>query len=557
MANLGYVNGTGDNSYVACIIAPTPELGQSQTDFKSPLLRVLKFDDSLPTGGVKLTVPEGAIQLVGSLRDAAGMIPDGVTVTVTTPTGTVLNQATAPNASGQVVLMANGSLTDLVIDNPAAGQWTIQVVAPTTSDEFQFFISTVPTADVQDTVQTTLESMLHTNAKTILGPEFAETWKCTICKWGCYALAGAISLLVAGGLAYITAGAAPIVALASFLGIAATAVATSIIAVINILTFGTRSVVEQICNWANACPAPATQTPSWSGNQQVPGTQMSDSPAAVVFNNKLYCFYQGTGNNAQQLRYNVLQSDGHTWAGDQQVPSIQISNGPAAVVFNGNLYCFYQGYSAGATQLHCTVLSAGGTSWSADQWVRNTSMTAGPSAVVFNQQLYCFYQDRDDGSLRYMVLSANGTWSSGNVTVANTLLSASPSAVVFNGRLYCFHQGATNTNNGQLRYNVLSADGTTWAGDQQVPATNMSASPSAVVFNNQIYCFYHGQNDNGQLHYNVLSPAGTWIGDRQISIALISHGPSAVVFESLVFSGRIYCFHQGQNNNGQLWYDFT
>jgi hypothetical protein len=135
-------------------------------------------------------------------------------------------------------------------------------------------------------------------------------------------------------------------------------------------------------------------------------------------------------------------------------------------------------------------------------------------------------------------------------------MSAGPAAVVFNGKLYCFHQGTGH--NGQLRYNVLSADGTTWAGDQQVPSTTMSADPAAVVFMNRLYCFYQGASENGQLHYNVLAPDGTtWSGDRQISGATMSHGPSAVVFESGVFSGRIYCFHQGQNSNSQLWYDFT
>jgi hypothetical protein len=557
MANLGYVSGSGDNSYVACIIAPTPELGQTQNDFRSPLLRVLNFTDTLPSGGVELNVPTGATQLVASLRDAAGMVPPGVTVTVTTPNGTVLNQATEPNASGQVVLMSNGSLTDLVVANPATGKWTIQVEAPTTSDEFQFFISTIPTADAESIISTTLESMLHPDAKTILGPEFAESWSCTLCKWGCYVLAGTIAILVILGLTYISVQAAPIAALAGFLGVTAEVAKGLLIGVVPILVgFGTDKVAEYICSWANVCSEPSTSPagPSWSGHQQVPRSTMSDSPSAVVFNNQLYCLYQW--NDDPNLMFNVLSADGVTWATQQSVPNVQMTDGPSAVVFNGQLYCFYQGYGSNLGKLQFTVLSADGTTWSTVQQVTGASISDGPSAVVFNGKLYCFHQGAGgNGQLWYNILSADGSsWS--NQQVANTTMSAGPAAVVFNGKLYCFHQGTGY--NGQLRYNVLSADGTTWAGDQQVPSTTMSADPAAVVFMNRLYCFYQGASENGQLHYNVLAPDGTtWSGDRQISGATMSHGPSAVVFESGVFSGRIYCFHQGQNSNSQLWYDFT
>ena len=553
MADLSYVSGTGDNSYVACIIAPTPELGQSQNDFHSPLLRVLAFNDTLPSGGVELNVPTGAPQLVASLRDAAGMVPPGVTVTVTMPNGTVLNQPTAPNASGQVVLMENGSLTDLVIANPAAGNWTIQVAAPTTSDEFQFFISTIPTADVDSTITTTLESMLHPDAKTILGDQFAESWGCLLCKWGCYAVAGALAILVAAGATYISAGAAPIAALATLLGITAELATALVAGAMAALVLGVKTIAEYICHWAHACSEQPSTGPSWSGYQQVPGTVMGDSPSAVVFNNQLYCFHQWNDNPF--LRYSILSSDGTTWSVQQTVANVQMTDGPSAVVFNGQLYCFYQGTGSNLGKLQYNVLSADGTTWSAAQQVSGATISDGPSAVVFNNQLYCFHQGGgNNGQLWYSLLSASGTWS--NQQVSNTSLSAGPGTVVFNSKLYCFHQGSGH--NGQLRYNALSADGITWSGDQQVPNTSMSADPSAVVFNNQLYCFHQGGGNNGQLWYNVLSPTGTtWVGDRQISGAIISHGPSAVIFESRVFSGRIYCFHQGQNNNGQLWYDFT
>jgi len=97
-----------------------------------------------------------------------------------------------------------------------------------------------------------------------------------------------------------------------------------------------------------------------------------------------------------------------------------------------------------------------------------------------------------------LVTWATSYWS-GDVQVPNTGMSSSPSAVLFNNKIYCFHQGSNDS--GALWYNVF--DGTNWSGDVQVTNTGMSSSPSAVVFNNQIDCFHQGYNNCGALWYNV------------------------------------------------------
>jgi C1A family cysteine protease len=127
----------------------------------------------------------------------------------------------------------------------------------------------------------------------------------------------------------------------------------------------------------------------------------------------------------------------------------------------------------------------------------------------------------------------------GDAQVTNTGSSESPSGVEFNGQLYCFHQG--NNENGELWYNVFN--GTSWVGDTQVPNTGITANPSAVVFNNLLYCFHAG---GGGLWYNVFDGTN-WSGDTQVPNTGIDNGPSAVVFNNL-----LYCFHAG---NGVLWYN--
>jgi galactan endo-1,6-beta-galactosidase len=88
-----------------------------------------------------------------------------------------------------------------------------------------------------------------------------------------------------------------------------------------------------------------------------------------------------------------------------------------------------------------------------------------------------------------------------------------------------------------------------WEGDHQVPNTGMSEGPSIVAFNGRLYCFHQGSDENGQLWYNVWDGAN-WVGDAQVPNTGMSKSPSTVVF-----NGQIYCFHQGWGNNGELWYN--
>jgi hypothetical protein len=572
MATLSYVSGAGANDYVALIVAPAFELETSsnseveasQTEIHSRLLRALRRDAPLPATGVQFEVPGGASQLAGSLRDAAGMIPQGVTVTVTMPDGTVLDQATDPQAQGRVVLMGNGSLTDMLISNPQAGNWTIQVEieAPETSDEFQFFISTIPTADAQDTIASTLETMLQPAARDQLRAELGDSWGCTLCKWGCYVIAGAIAVVAAGLLAggTIATDGAPVGMLTLYLlsygVVVSLETAAGLIAgAASALVLGIATIAAYICYWAHVCSSAPSSEVTWSGYQQVLNTGMSSGPSAAVFSGQLYVFHQGKGNNGQ-LWYNVLAADGKTWSGDKQVPSTGISSSPSAAVFNNQLYVFHQG-KGNSGQLWYNILSPDGITWIGDQQVPNTGISSSPSAAVFQGQIYVFHQGKgNNGQLWYNVLSHEGISWAGDKQVPSTGISSGPSAVVSNNQLYVFRQGKGN--NGQLWYNVLAADGITWAGDKQVPNTGMSSDPSAVVFSNQLYVFHQGEGKDGKLWYNILSPTSTtWVGDQQVSRAGISDHPSAVVFEAGVFKGQICCFHQGKGNDGQLWYDLT
>ena len=87
-------------------------------------------------------------------------------------------------------------------------------------------------------------------------------------------------------------------------------------------------------------------------------------------------------------------------------------------------------------------------------------------------------------------------------------------------------------------------NGSQWDQDRQVPIDGMSASPSAVVYNNTLYVFHQHSHDDGKLYvFNVTN----WGPDLPISKTMLSSSPAAAVF-----NGRLYCFHQGAGDNGQL-----
>ena len=54
----------------------------------------------------------------------------------------------------------------------------------------------------------------------------------------------------------------------------------------------------------------------------------------------------------------------------------------------------------------------------------------------------------------------------------------------------------------------------------------MTAGPSAVAFNDRLYVFHQGFADNGQLWYASFD-GQTWAGDQQVPNVGMSESPSA------------------------------
>ena len=81
----------------------------------------------------------------------------------------------------------------------------------------------------------------------------------------------------------------------------------------------------------------------------------------------------------------------------------------------------------------------------------------------------------------------------------------------------------------------------------------MSGSPSAVLWAGGITVFHQGANNDGQLWFTYSADGMNWTGgDSQVPNVGVSGSPSAVVY-----NGVLFIFHQGYADSGELWFTST
>jgi hypothetical protein len=68
-----------------------------------------------------------------------------------------------------------------------------------------------------------------------------------------------------------------------------------------------------------------------------------------------------------------------------------------------------------------------------------------------------------------------------------------------------------------------------------------------VVFNGNLWVFHQGLQNNGQLWYSVWENPGPWSADQQLNFVVMSGSPSVVVYRN-----DLWVFHNG--GDGSLWY---
>jgi len=232
-------------------------------------------------------------------------------------------------------------------------------------------------------------------------------------------------------------------------------------------------------------------------------------PAPVVFQNKLYVFYNGSGNDGIWC----TTFDGNAWSNatnvKKQVPNMNVFKGtsPACVVFGGTLCMFYQGSGHDGTWM----TTFDGSTWTSAQSISN----------LINGQ--------------------------------NFLEETSPSATVYGDSLHLFWNGSGNDGIWFTTFN-----GSKWAAQQNVSnhvfgiQVRKRTSPAVCTAYNKLYMFYQGSGQDGTW-FTTLSPSG-W--SKVLSVSNVIGGQNYQDGTSPVataIEGKVLLVWNGSGNDG-LWY---
>jgi hypothetical protein len=280
---------------------------------------------------------------------------------------------------------------------------------------------------------------------------------------------------------------------------------------------------------------------SWSSAMALNPICVSAAPSTICFENDLVCLFQ----NQTQLFCTLYDTSAQTWTPPAPLP-VNVVGAVSAVAFTPagaatQLYVFYQaaGASGEVGGLWYITLEPSTLAYSNPVQIAGTSILGSPSAVVSGSDLSVFYQSA--GSC-YQAVFDGTTWTNSSTGIA---LKESPSAVVLDGSPCFFYQGATNAN---LYVARPTTPGEAWAWTNL--NCTLSCSPSAAVFNDEVYVFFQGQNYSGGLFYLTYSSDGSTTQPAQVPNLGMSDSPSATVA-----NGELHVLHEGWGDNGQLWHD--
>jgi hypothetical protein len=214
----------------------------------------------------------------------------------------------------------------------------------------------------------------------------------------------------------------------------------------------------------------ASQDGSVWGTMTNTGVALNNTPVGVIGPDDVeWVFFQrGSG----ELWY-VKPSNGQYPA--TQVANVGMSGSPAPVVYQDSLYVFHQGLGNDGW-LWCSQYSSG--AWQADVQLTQVGMSASPCAVVYDStdRLYVFHQGRGNDGWLWCSQFNGKTWQLDS-QIPDVGMSGSPSAIEYGGKLYVLHQGRGN--NDELW--VSAFDSTEWSPDAQVGAVEIDDGPATAV----------------------------------------------------------------------------
>jgi hypothetical protein len=163
--------------------------------------------------------------------------------------------------------------------------------------------------------------------------------------------------------------------------------------------------------------------PGWSPPGPIESASSYLSPSAFTYQDTPYCFWVQDDTADSQIYYSVGQKD-ETWSKGLPVPGAVGLSAPAAVLFNDAIYLFFQ-----ALDSHVYfVRSPDGHGWNAPQLVSGASTAASaPTACVVGNTILVLWQDTS-GAIMSTSCTSQLNWSSA-VAVPNAAADHAPSVV--------------------------------------------------------------------------------------------------------------------------------
>jgi len=249
-------------------------------------------------------------------------------------------------------------------------------------------------------------------------------------------------------------------------------------------------------------------TDAWTGGDEILGGNVStrDGVACVSYNDIIWIFWtvsEAYGSGKTEIRAAWRDSDG--WKGNQTIHDLsggtinpRTSETPGAVVFNNKLYVFYKG----ATNDDIAYFTYDGFNWQGDTVVRQPDGWAprtnkGPAATVLVENgvetLLMVHKGDSNNKINQIRFDGNTWRGSGVITVNGQAIESNekPSVSTFQDTTMVVYKGA-NSNN--IYYSML-VNGT-WSANTHIPDIGTPETRHGLTSCSApsgIWCVYKGR----------------------------------------------------------------
>ncbi|KAK4221279.1 hypothetical protein QBC38DRAFT_377426, partial [Podospora fimiseda] len=183
-----------------------------------------------------------------------------------------------------------------------------------------------------------------------------------------------------------------------------------------------------------------------------------------------------------------------------------------------------------------------GKTWSGPYPVLKSYTCDEICTVVYEDELYLFHWTHDNPISEVLCQVYNGSRWVEAVWIPRDTTRGGISAVVYNEQIWCF----SNDLHGQLRYDIFN--GGWWEpGHTVADVSGKLTGGSLVGYLGKTYFFYRSLRKTAELCYHVYD-GSTWSAEMIVPGGKGLSGNPAAGFDE----GKIYCFYHGPNSDGTL-----